>query len=115
MLLNFWATWCEPCREELPALETLHQELSGEGLAVVAVSLDSGPAGSVARFVERAGTSFTVLHDPERELADRIGVRAYPTTLLLDRDGRTLRAVPSAWDWAHPESVARLRALLAAL
>lgn len=113
VLLNFWATWCAPCREELPSLEALHRALSSEGLAVVAVSLDGAAGDRVARFVADAGVTFPMLHDPSRSLADRLGVRVYPTSVLLDRGGRVLRVVESAWDWAHPDTQDRLRTLLA--
>jgi len=113
VLLNFWATWCAPCREELPALETLHRALAAEDFAVVAVSLDGSPPEIVADFVARTGVSFPVLHDRERELADRLGVRGYPTSLLLDREGRPVLAVEGAWDWSAVPTRASLRALLA--
>ncbi len=114
VLLNFWATWCAPCREELPALEALHRALAAEDFAVVAVSLDRSDPELVAGFVARAGVSFPVLHDRERELADRLGVRVYPTSVLLDREGRAVLAVESAWDWSAASAEARLRDLLGA-
>lgn len=112
VVLNFWATWCGPCREELPALEALHRELAAEGVAVVAVSLDKGSEGSVARFAEERGLTFDVLHDPGGQTEERYGVRFYPTTLVIDRHGRTVVRVSSAWDWAAPSVVDWLRQLL---
>ena len=103
---------CAPCRDELPALESLQNALDGEGFSVVAVSLDQTPPEIVAGFVARAGVSFPVLHDREREFAERVGVRVYPTSVLLDREGRPVLAVESAWDWSAPTTRASLRSLL---
>jgi peroxiredoxin len=111
-LLNFWAIWCAPCREELPTLETLHGELRDEGLAIVAVNVDRAGAESVQRFVEQKGLSFEILHDPEQRVASRYGVVGYPTTVVIDRAGRIVLSELGAWDWSHPEAVAWLRELL---
>ena len=112
VLLNFWATWCAPCREELPALQTLHDELRDEGLAIIAVSVDQGGSQRVQRFAEQQGLQFSVLHDPEQRVAARYDVVGYPTTVVIDRSGRIVLSELGAWDWSHPEAVAWLRALL---
>ena len=112
VLLNFWAIWCAPCREELPVLETLHGELRDQGLAIVAVNVDRGGAEGVQRFAEQKGLSFRVLHDPEQRVAGSYGVRGYPTTVVIDRAGRIVLSELGAWDWSHPEAVAWLRELL---
>jgi thiol-disulfide isomerase/thioredoxin len=113
VLLNFWATWCGPCREELPILETLHQELGGEGLAIVGVNVDRGGALRVQRFAEQQGLSFSILHDPEQQAASSYAVLGYPTTVIIDREGRIVLSVLGAWDWGHPDAMAWLRELLA--
>ena len=71
VFLNFWATWCGPCRRELPALESLHRELGREGVSVVAVSVDGSPPEAVQRFTTQSGVTFTVLHDPREDVARR--------------------------------------------
>jgi peroxiredoxin len=113
VVLNFWATWCGPCREELPALEALHRELSAEGVAVVAISLDKGSEASVARFVEERDLSFEILHDSAGETEESYGVRFYPTTVVIDGRGRSVARVHSAWNWAAPSVAGWLRELLA--
>lgn len=113
VLLNFWATWCGPCREELPILEALHQELGGEGLAIVGVNVDRGDPLRVERFVEQQGLSFPNLHDPEQQVANRYAVLGYPTTVVIDREGRIVLSTLGAWDWGHPDTMAWLRELLA--
>jgi peroxiredoxin len=113
LLLNFWATWCAPCREELPTLEALHRELGDEGLAIIGVNVDPGSAERAGRFAEQQGLGFIVLHDPEQRVASSYGVLGYPTTVVIDRDGRIVLSELGAWDWSHPDAVAWLRELLA--
>ena len=113
VLLNFWALWCAPCREELPILKTLHAELRDEGLAIVAVNVDRGGTERVQRFAEQKGLSFEILHDPEQRVAGSYGVVGYPTTVVVDRAGRIVLSELGAWDWSHPDAVAWLRELLA--
>jgi peroxiredoxin len=112
VLLNFWALWCGPCREELPVLERLHGELRDEGLAIVAVNVDRGGAEDVQRFAEQKGLSFEILHDPEQRVATSYGVVGYPTTVVIDRAGRIVLSELGAWDWSHPDAVAWLRELI---
>lgn len=113
VVLNFWATWCAPCREELPTLEALHRELGGEGLTVLGVSVDGGGREPVQRFAERQALSFSVLHDPDQEVARSYGVVGYPTTVVIDRAGKIVLSEVGAWDWSHPDAVGWLRELLA--
>jgi peroxiredoxin len=113
VLLNFWATWCGPCREELPILEALHGELGDEGLAIVGVNVDGGDALRVQRFADQQGLSFVLLLDPEQRVASRYAVLGYPTTVVIDRDGQIVLSALGAWDWSHPDAMAWLRELLA--
>ena len=112
LLLNFWATWCAPCREELPALARLHGELADQGLLVVGVSVDARPE-LAARFARERALAFAVLGDPREEVARRFGVRAYPTTVVVDRAGRVAHRAVGAFAWDAPEAAAWLRGLLA--
>jgi thiol-disulfide isomerase/thioredoxin len=113
VLLNFWASWCAPCREELPTLEALHQELGDEGLAIIGVNVDPGDAKRAGRLAEQRGLSFGVLHDREQRVASNYGVLGYPTTVVIDRAGWIVLSELGAWDWSHPDAVAWLRELLA--
>ena len=101
VFLNFFATWCVPCREEMPAMERLHRRFRGQGLVVLALSVRES-AGGVAAFVQELGLSYPVLLDGEAQVAYRFGVRPIPATYLIGGDG-TLRwraFGPRPWDGA---------------
>jgi cytochrome c-type biogenesis protein len=91
VLLNLWATWCVPCREETPYLEEIYKEHVDDGLQIVGISLDTGDAaGDVGMFVEEYGVTYTILHDPQMRGMELYQVPGLPATFLIDREG-TLR------------------------
>ncbi len=104
VLLNFWATWCPPCVEEMPSMEALHQAYRTRGFTVLAVSSDADGARAVAPFVEKLGVTFPVLLDPSGEVAARYGARNLPVSFLLDAEGRVVAAAQGARDWASPQA-----------
>lgn len=112
VLLNFWATWCPPCREEMPSMERLHQEFKAQGLAVLAVNIQESPK-QVARFMRDFRLTFPALLDVDATIAGRYGVRGLPSTYLIDRTGRVVGQVVGARDWAGPAAKALARSLLA--
>ena len=99
VLVNFWATWCPPCLEEMPAMERLYQQHKGSGLIVIAVSLDADPS-LVPPYLKQSKLTFPVALDPKAEVANKYGVRALPSSFVVDRAG-TMTALalgPRAWD-----------------
>jgi thiol-disulfide isomerase/thioredoxin len=114
VLLNFWATWCAPCVEEMPSLDRL-QGLRGDVLDVVAVSVDRGGPATIERFFHRLGIGhLAVYQDRDGALSRAFDVRLYPSTYLIDRNGRIIAALPGvAAEWDAPESLALLDALAA--
>ena len=101
VLLNIWATWCVPCREEMPALDRLQQKLGGPGFEVLALSIDSGGAPAVRRFYDEIGIrSLAIYVDPAIRATSSLHVVGVPTSLLADRQGREIarHAGPAQWD-----------------
>jgi len=99
VLINFWATWCPPCREEMPALERLYRQHKDHGLVLVAVSIDADPK-VVGPYVRASNLTFPIALDPKAEVATAYGVRALPSSFVVDRQG-TMTALalgPRAWD-----------------
>jgi peroxiredoxin len=104
LLLNFWATWCGPCRIEKPTLEKLYHEFKDKGLRVLAVSLDQGDSLQAVRsYYEKYGYSYGSLLDPEQEVAQMYGVRGIPATYLIDREGYLVGGVIGAKLWDKGE------------
>ena len=113
VLLNVWATWCLPCREEIPALQRLHERFGEQGLRVVGVSVDApGEQASVRDFAESFGVSYDIWLDPAEQVISTFRVIGVPNTFLIDREGVV--------QWKHigpvldddPELLASLRAAL---
>lgn len=114
VLLNFWATWCPPCIEELPSLQALAGELAGEGLSVVAISVDKPEdQAKVARFATDLGLTFAIPLDSENAIAKVHGVREFPSTFLIDPEGRIVAAAKGERDWASKDAVSYFREHLA--
>jgi thiol-disulfide isomerase/thioredoxin len=112
VLLNFWATWCGPCVEEMPSLERLHQALGPEGLAVVTVSTDEDEA-ALREFVRKFALTMPVLRDPGgRGPAAHYRTTGYPETFVLDRAGILLQHTIGPAEWDSPESLAYFRGLI---
>ncbi len=113
VLLNFWATWCAPCRDEIPAIEALARELEGRGLSVLAVNHQE-PAAAVGGFVRRYGLTLPVLLDPRGEVGERYHVVALPATFLIDPRGSLVGAALGFRDWSGPAARTYLEELLSA-
>ena len=112
VVVNFWATWCAPCRAELPSLDRLHRALGRDGLVVLAVSVDERGA-DVAGFVKQRGLSLPVLRDVGGlQAARELSVEGYPTTFVVDAAGRLRARYLGVADWDLPEALDHFRRLL---
>ncbi len=112
VFLNFWATWCEPCRDEMPALERLSRAYRDRGLVVVALSADREGASVVRPFLKRHGLTFPVGLDPDQSVGRLYRVWALPSTFILDRTGARLFSAHGARDWDSPDALSFFDALL---
>lgn len=114
VLLNIWATWCPPCREEMPSMQTLHEELAPRGLQIVAVSVDApiglsdrsgNRGGDVARFAEEMGLTFPIWHDPEGGIQRIYRTTGVPESFVIDRNGVIVKKVIGETRWDSEANV----------
>jgi thiol-disulfide isomerase/thioredoxin len=110
VFLNFWATWCGPCRAEVPSMERLYKELKNEGFIIVAINSQE-PAEQVSAFIEETGMSFPVLLDSTGKVGGTYAVRAIPTTYIIDPEGAIRARMVGTRDWYHPEIISLVQDL----
>lgn len=99
ILLNFWATWCPPCREEMASMERLYRRFKSRGFTILALSIDSRGEEVVAPFVKSFGLTFPVGLDPKMTVAGEYRMAGLPTSILIDRDGAIVAVAAGARDW----------------
>jgi peroxiredoxin len=104
VLLNFWATWCGPCRVEMPAMEQLYRMFQRKDFEILAVSTDVQGAAITRPFQQENRLTFPILHDTEYRVGLTYGARSLPMTFLIDRQGIIRHQVFGARDWEAPEA-----------
>jgi peroxiredoxin len=104
LVLNFWATWCAPCVEEIPSLDQFQQRVADSGVVVLAVSVDRNQK-LYDRFLKRFPVSFQTARDPEANISADYGTYKYPETYVIDRDGKVVQKVISSRDWTDPDII----------
>ena len=123
VMINIWATWCAPCRFEMPSMERLHQRFKDDGLRILAISVDAKlgeadqvgrPGGDLQAFADSLGLTFTILHDPSGEIQNLYQTTGVPETLLVGRDGVIYKKVAGPTEWDAPEHQELIRRLLVA-
>jgi cytochrome c biogenesis protein CcmG, thiol:disulfide interchange protein DsbE len=114
VVLNLWATWCGPCRAEMPSLEKLYHELGPDGLKIVAVSIDQpGMEDAIRDFKKEYSLTFEVLYAPDGKIRDDYQATGFPETFIIGKDGVIRKRVIAATDWDAEPQKALLRQLLA--
>lgn len=111
VLVNFWATWCEPCREEMPSIERLKEKFAGQPFDVLAVNVDE-PEARVRAFLEKTPLQLTVLLDPGKAVTKNWDARILPASFVIGRDGRVHYSVVGEIDWSNAVNVKIIDALL---
>jgi peroxiredoxin len=111
-LVNVWATWCLPCRVEMPAMETLYQSLAPRGFKIAAVSIDEGDPEVVQKFSRELGLSFDILHDRSTKVQQVYQTTGVPESFLLNREGLIVKRVIGAHDWSSVVNRALIERLL---
>lgn len=112
LLLNFWATWCPPCRAEMPTLQALPEWFGADQVAVLALNYQEA-GRTVRRFLEAGALNLPVALDATGDITRAWGVRAFPTTVLIDRQGQARQVVQGEVDWASPVAIGWVERLLA--
>ncbi|MDH4153874.1 MAG: TlpA family protein disulfide reductase [Nitrospira sp.] len=112
VLLNFWATWCGPCRVEMPAMEQLYRTVPRGEFEILAVSTDAQGAAVTRPFQKRMGFTFPILHDSEYRVGLAYGARTIPITFMVDRHGVVRQKIFGARDWDSPEARDLIQALM---
>ena len=112
VVINFWASWCHECRPEMPALEQLHREFAGRGLAIVGVNAREN-SEAVRRYAKEVGLSFPLVLDPEGKINALYGVIGLPATFVIGRDGRAVAFGIGSRKWESAPARALIEALLA--
>lgn len=114
VFLNIWATWCQPCIDEMPAIQSLHDQLKPRGLEVLTVSIDPLGDQIVTPFVKKYGLSFPVLLDMKSHIQKLYGTASVPESFIIDKDGRLVEKIVGPRDWTHPKVIAMFQRLLEA-
>ncbi|MFH1347614.1 MAG: TlpA disulfide reductase family protein [Candidatus Margulisiibacteriota bacterium] len=106
IFLNFWATWCPPCRREMPSMQQMYEDSDKDKFVMLAVSVRE-PAARVINFVEENAYTFPVLLDPVDEVAHQYRVNSYPTTFIIDEKGKIMGRISGArlWSWEDFEKL----------
>jgi peroxiredoxin len=112
ILLNFWATWCGPCKEEMPGMEVLHQQFKGRNFVLLATSVDYEGSKPVQEFINKHRYTFPVLLDPKCEVLDLFDVKGIPTSFLIDKKGRMVGRATGPRDWKSPEVISLINLLI---
>ena len=111
MLINFWATWCEPCRQEMPSIQRLRDRLAGKPFVVLAVNVDE-PEARVRRFLSQTQLDLPVLLDPNKAVTRGWGVRVLPASFIVGPDGRTRYRLIGDLDWSSDTVVGVISQLI---
>jgi peroxiredoxin len=112
LLVNFWATWCGPCKMEMPSLEKLYQRFKADKFDILAISNDMFGQAVVEPYIKANNLSFTILLDSQLKVSYQFGVISLPTTFLIDPEGNIIGAKQGAENWAEPETILYFEHLL---
>lgn len=112
VFLNFWATWCEPCEEEMPSMQIMYEAFKNRGFVILAVSIDSGSDEPIREFIDKYGLTFPIFHDPKGKSKERYKTTGVPETFIIDQNGIIAEKVMGQRDWDNPYSVKMILDLL---
>jgi thiol-disulfide isomerase/thioredoxin len=105
VLVNFWATWCPPCREEIPSMAKLNALVAGKPVRLLAISIDEGGKAAVENLFRKMNVTLPTLLDTDSKTGKRYGITGVPETFIVDRQGYVVKKVVGPMDWADPQIV----------
>ncbi len=110
VVLNFWASWCQPCIEEAPSLEQMAKQLDGSNVVILGVSIDED-ADAYQRFLKQFQVSYTNVRDPQQSAPMKYGTTGWPETYIIDKDGIVRRKFVGAVEWTRPDYINYIKSL----
>ncbi len=111
LVLNFWASWCKPCVDEMPSLNRFASEMKKNGVTVLGISVDHDEA-KYKKFLKAANIGFPVFHDPKAEISSSYGTYKYPETYIIDKSGKVVEKIIGEKMWLDPEVIANVKRYL---
>ena len=111
VLVNFWATWCPPCRAEMPSMEKLNEAMAADDFVMLAINVEENGRTVVPAFLKKTPHAFSILYDDQGIVQERYGVYKFPESFVIRKDGVIDDKVIGAIDWAHPETIAYFKEL----
>lgn len=111
VMVNFWATWCPPCKEEMPSMEKLNEVMAGDDFVMLAINVEQNGRSVVPPFLKQTPHDFTVLYDDKGTVQQQYGVYKFPESFIVRKDGTVDQKVIGAIDWASPKTIAYFKGL----
>ena len=112
VLINFWATWCPPCIEEMPSMERLNEVLAGDDFVMLAINTEENGRNVVPAFLEKTPYTFPILYDDKGVVQKRYGVYKFPESFIVGKDGKVVEKIIGPLDWSSPKTISYLKTLV---
>ncbi|SEA48564.1 Peroxiredoxin [Desulfuromusa kysingii] len=111
VMINFWATWCPPCIEEMPSMQRLYDAMQGDDFVMLAINTEENGRSVVPEFLNKTSYTFPVLYDDQGEVQKKYGVYKFPETFIINKDGTIAQRIIGSLDWSSSKAIAYLKDL----